>query len=223
MAELLDLETHDKTDNSETGRMELRFSDELEIEYRAEGDAETMPVIKGYAAVFGKNSLDMGFTETIRQGAFKDSIARGDDVIAKLEHENGINVLGRSANGTLRMIENKKGLYVEIDPPDTSIGRDVVELLRRKDLTKMSFAFRTVEDSWTTKGGKDHRELIKADLRDVAIVTNPAYPQTSVGVRSLEEIAEEGRKILNPEPPNLDADYAEIEQIEMEHDLINRK
>ncbi len=162
-------------------------------------DGDDKPRIEGYAAVFNSRSVDMGFFEIVRPGAFKRSLESGADVVANLQHEGGLLVLGRTKSSTLRLSEDTYGLKVEIDPPDTQAGRDVIELLNRGDLDSMSFAFQTIEDSWHIEDGNHIRELIDVELIDVAVVTNPGYPQTSVNVRSLDDIAEEGRKRLMSE------------------------
>jgi len=156
-----------------------------------------LPRIVGYAAVYDSRSADLGgFVETIRPGAFDLSLAAGRDVVATIDH-NRSKVLGRWPNpGTLRLSADRKGLRVEIDDlPDTSYARDLVESMRRKEIRGMSFAFRTISDNWReeTTGGVSVvvRELIDVELHDVSIVTDPAYPAASVGLRS-----EEGRDHL---------------------------
>ena len=47
----------------------------------------------------------------------------------------------------------------------------------------MSFGFYNVTDSWEMSEGKDVRTIKSARLFDVSVVTNPAYQETSVGVR----------------------------------------
>ena len=50
----------------------------------------------------------------------------------------------------------------------------------------MSFAFVAREETWQFNDGDepDVRELVDVDLFDVSVVTFPAYPDTSVAVRS---------------------------------------
>jgi len=93
-------------------------------------------------------------------------------------------VLGRLGSGTLRLWEDDHGLRMELDPPNTTVGNDVVELLRRGDLVSMSFGFYDVTDSWAMLDGTDVRTIKSARLFDVSIVTNPAYKESSVGVRT---------------------------------------
>jgi HK97 family phage prohead protease len=158
------------------------------IEVRAEGEGES-PVIAGYAALYNSRSENLGgFVETIRQGAF-DEAAKRDDVRALINHDPN-QVLGRSTSGTLRLMPDEKGLGIEIDPPNTQIARDLVELMRRGDVTQMSFSFsiRTEDQEWTQPPGDGTwlREIMRIDrLYDVAVVTYPAYPDTSAAVRTL--------------------------------------
>ena len=94
--------------------------------------------------------------------------------------------LGRTASGTLTLREDETGLYFSCLLPDTSLGRDVVELVRCGDVNQASFAFRAVADRWSGSGATGYvRELLDCDLFDVSAVTYPAYQQTSVAVRSV--------------------------------------
>lgn len=150
--------------------------------------ANGKPKIAGYAAVFDSLSEPIGgqFREKIRPGAFRKSLASGPDVCALVDHDPA-KILGRKSAGTLSIVEDKRGLYVEIDPPDTTYGRDVVESMRRGDITGMSFGFTTVEDDWINdSGGEAVRELREVDVFDVSVVTYPAYPDTEVALRSFE-------------------------------------
>ncbi len=142
--------------------------------------------IVGYAARFNQMSEDLGgFRERIRPGAFADSLARGDDVVALVNHDSA-KPLGRRSKGTLRLEENTKGLKASIKPPNTTFANDVVENIERGDILGMSFQFRTIEDAWHVEDGGEVRELVKADLIDVSPVTFPAYPSTDVAMRSRE-------------------------------------
>ncbi len=162
------------------------YAPESAIELR-DGDK---PVISGYAAVFDSLSVDLGgFRERIRPGAFARAIKENQDVRALVNHDPNL-ILGRSKSGTLRLSEDQRGLRVEIDPPATTVGRDVVESLRRGDLDQMSFAFRVVTDDWHKQDGEIIRELVDVDLFDVSPVAFPAYEETSVSVRSkVEELS----------------------------------
>lgn len=148
------------------------------------------PIISGYAARFNSLSGDLGgFREIIRPGAFRSAIATSD--IRALWNHDANMVLGRTKAGTLRVEETDGGLYVEIDPPDTAAGRDALEMIRRGDVTQMSFAFKLAPggDTWSkASDGTARREITRfAEVFDVSPVTYPAYADTEVSVRSLLE------------------------------------
>ncbi|MGL6086999.1 MAG: HK97 family phage prohead protease [Enterobacterales bacterium] len=138
--------------------------------------------LTGYAAVFNRPAQIAGFTEVIRPGAFKDSLAGGRDLLALVDH-NREKILGRTKSGTLRLREDDKGLAYEIDLPNTALAGDLLALAERGDLGGMSFGF-TVADGGERWTGKD-REIIKAELYEVSVVHAwPAYGGTSVEARN---------------------------------------
>jgi len=156
--------------------LERRFTDEPDL--RLDGDAS---VLKGYAAVFNKWA-DIGpFKERISPGAFSKTIQEAD-VRALFNHDRNF-VLGRSKAGTLRLEEDKRGLKVEIDPPDTQWARDLTESIKRGDVNQMSFSFRVPKNKETWDG--DKRTIHEANLFDVSPVTFPAYKQTTISARSM--------------------------------------
>lgn len=169
-------------------------------ELRIKKDDETRK-IEGHAAVFDKLSEDLGFfREKIAPGAFKN--ADKNDVRALFNHDPNF-VLGRNTSGTLRLEEDKTGLKVEIDPPDTTFARDLAVSIERGDISQMSFGFRVVKEKWEhgKDGDLDIRTLTEVELFDVSPVTFPAYPQTDVGVRNLSEIAESRHKYFKETEP----------------------
>jgi HK97 family phage major capsid protein/HK97 family phage prohead protease len=159
-------------------------------EVRASADGKRL---EGYAAVFDSDSEPIGYTERIAPGAFTRSLADGDEVLALVEHDPG-RVLGRLSAGTLELKQDKRGLWVSIDIPNTTDGNDVRELVRRGDLSQMSFAFVPHEDGsqWETdqRGGRN-RLITSAKLYDVSVVSVPAYNETEVSVRKQEGTAVE--------------------------------
>ena len=155
------------------------FESEVEIR-ETEGEDKK---IRGHAAVFNKLSVDLGgFREKIDPGAFAKTVKK-NGVLALWNHDSNI-VLGRSPK-TLSLSEDDKGLAIEIDPPNSPNGQNAVEAIRRGDVRKMSFAFRTITDQWDRDGEKmPIRTLKEVELLDVSPVAYPAYPQTDVALRS---------------------------------------
>lgn len=162
---------------------ERRF---LSAELRMSDDEA--PKIRGYAALFDSRSEDLGgFVEVIERGAFAGVL--DDDVRALWNHDPN-HVLGRSKAGTLRMSQDERGLFVEIDPP-ASAGA-LLESMRRGDVDQMSFAFSVDTDDWRMEDGMPLRTVQKFKrLYDVSVVTYPAYPETEAAVRSLEQFRQE--------------------------------
>ncbi len=162
----------------------------LPVERRADDDGKV--TVAGYAAVFGEVTDIAGyFDEVISAGAFTETL-RTADVLAYFDHDRG-RILGRSSSGTLRLNEDAKGLSVEIDLPDTSDGRDVRALIERGDIRGMSFGFRVTKEQWDETGEKAKRTILAVDLREVSIVSEPAYDGTSIALRSLAEAGKERR------------------------------
>jgi uncharacterized protein len=140
------------------------------------------PLIRGYAARFGKPSKGLPWKEKIQAGAFRKTLQESD--VRALWNHNTDFPLGRVNNGTLLLREDEKGLYAEIQPPETTWGADAVASIRRGDVSGMSFGFRVIKDTWNEK--LTERDIEEVELFEVSPVTFPAYPQTSVSVRGIE-------------------------------------
>ncbi len=204
-------------------KLEYRAFELTDLEVRSE---ESEPKkIRGYAAVFEKLSVPLwGFREKIAKGAFAESITK-DDVRALWNHDPNY-VLGRNKAGTLSMEEDDKGLKIEITPPDTQWARDLMTSIERKDVDQMSFGFETEVEEWDTSKEKNEiRTLKKVKLFDVSPVTFPAYPQTSVGVRSAEEVYKKYKSELQEDKGDQEQETRnqEIAKRRRELDLIEKE
>jgi HK97 family phage prohead protease len=173
---------------AKTEGLETRFIKASELTAEARLDPGEGPKLAGYAALFNKTTEIMpGFKERIARGAFARALSEKQDVRALVDHQSE-KIIGRTAAGTLDLSENNKGLKTVIRPPDTQVGRDIVTSVGRGDVDGMSFAFRAVKESWEDhKDGTSTRTVEDVDLFDVSVVTYPAYPDTSVAVRSFEK------------------------------------
>lgn len=205
-----------------TQEREIRVIDG-QVELRMDGDDENAkPKVRGYAAVFGKESENLGndqyqFREIIEPGAFSDVL--GDDVRALLNHDpNFILARSKGGAGTLRIGQDDTGLWYEFDAPDTQAGRDLMESLKRGDIDQSSFSF-TVKDNgqkWEETREGDGPTIIKrtiqkiARLFDVSPVTYPAYPDATVALRSLSEFCEAKPE---PEKPTLNHSLAHRQRV----------
>jgi HK97 family phage prohead protease len=160
-------------------------------EFRIESRGKTK-VIAGYAAMFNKMSEDLGgFKENIEPGAFKKALLRSD-ARALFNHDPNL-ILGRQSAGTLKLEEDKKGLYMEILPPDTGFARDLMVSIERGDIKEQSFGFTVRSDKWDFKASI--RTLTEIEqLFDVSPVTFPAYKDTDVQVALRFKTMMEGYK-----------------------------
>ena len=148
----------------------------------------TTRTITGYAAVFNKDSEDMGgWIERIAPGAFDDVLS--DPAMVLFNHDPNLVLARNGVNATLSV--DDVGLRYTFESPNTTLGNDLLELVRTKTLDKSSFAF-TVKEQLRTmpenKGDMAIRTITKvARLYDVSPVTYPAYPDTTVAQRSFDE------------------------------------
>lgn len=175
---------------------EQRASNELiKAEERAEGGAMT---IRGYAAVFNRQSHDLGgFKEVIDPSAFNNVL--DDDVRAAFNHDASM-ILGRASAGTLRIGVDGTGLHYEVDLPDNTLGRDLYESVKRGDIKESSFKFTVMDDEWRDTDDGVLRTITQVGrLIDVAPVSFPAYPDATVAARSMEEWKEKNKIDYNAE------------------------
>jgi HK97 family phage prohead protease len=174
---------------TETG-VEQRIVMDSQITFRAMTDAEDAGGMSfyGYAAAFNSPSEPLPFTETIAPGAFSRTLKARNEVKMLMNHDTG-RVLASRRAGTLRLSEDSYGLRVEADLPDTTDGRDLSVLLKRGDITSMSFGFTVPEggDYWSDE---NNRELRDVRLHEISVVAFPAYQASAAGVRSVDMLAD---------------------------------
>ena len=153
-------------------------------------ETDTGMQFSGYAAVFNSDSEPLPFTERIAPGAFRGSLRNRNDIKLLWNHDTG-SVLGSTRAHTLRISEDERGLYVEADLANTSVGNDARELIKRGDVDSMSFGFTVPRggDEWNSEGTV--RTLNMVSLHEVSIVSMPAYTATAgiTMVRGLDKAA----------------------------------
>ena len=170
------------TDNRALGKTEVRTN---HIEMRATGDGRTF---EGYASVFDQPSEPLPFIEYVKPGAFKRSLQSRNRMMLLWNHDSS-NPLASTRNGSLQLTEDSTGLKVTATLPDTTLGRDISELVRTGVIDSMSFGFSVKRDSWSKDG--QTRYLEDVTLYEVSLVSTPAYEGTAgtVSVRSGDVIS----------------------------------
>lgn len=170
-------------------------------------EGENSRHIVGYALLFNVRSVQLGdFTEVIMPEALNDEILKRSDVLALLNHDISRGVLARSRNGegSLTLTIDEKGLRYEFDAPNTALGDELVEGIKRGDIRNSSFSFLVKKDEWqqTPEGG--YLRIIHEfdQLFDISPVYQPAYDETSVDCRGLDRFKEkiESRDMNKDEP-----------------------
>jgi hypothetical protein len=173
----------------EDNKVETRRIHVNEFELRAGPTGDGMS-FSGYAAVFNSDSEPLPFIERIAPGAFRKSLKGRNTIKMYMNHDSSM-LLASTRSKTLRLEEDSRGLLVNADLPDTTVGRDLSVLMQRGDVDSMSFGFSVPSggDKWSDDGMT--RELRQVRLHEVSVVTGfPAYKATSATVRSLDILAE---------------------------------
>lgn len=185
-------------------------TDACGLHVRETEDGQQSRIVEGKPIVFGVRSVNLTpwsstreVYEVLEPGCITNELLQRSDVILNLNHSRMVpDVLGRCRNGNGTLSLRLAGDHVECscDLPNTNNANDALELMKRGDITGMSFAF---EDDWEdTENGVSYERTAEmhdgkevwlrhvkriTGLYDVAIVTHPAYEQTSVGVREAND------------------------------------
>ena len=183
----------------------------LQLREPQEGQTESRE-IEGRPIVFGVRSVNLTpwsstrkVYEVLEPGCISRELLQKSDVVLNLNHNSDVvNVLGRYRNNperdTLKLEMRGDGIDCRCELPKTNNANDTLELIKRGDITGMSFAFSddyedtengvSYERTNDVEDGKEvwlrHVKRING-LYDVSIVTHPAYEQTSVGMREVSD------------------------------------
>lgn len=172
-----------------------------EVEYRAveldagelrAGQGDSIGQIAGYALIFGTPSTNLPFIEVIENHAL-DGVDLSK-VLALYNHDFA-NVLGRVDSVTLKLDVDDHGLHFTLDIPDTTLGHDVYTQIKNGNLRGLSFRFTLADggETWKNVNGKPVRYISAiSSMREISIVSVPAYDDTSVEVtRSFKEFTKQ--------------------------------
>ena len=223
-------------------------TDTCGLHVRETEDGQQSRTIEGKPIVFGVRSVNLTpwsetreVYEVLEPGCITNELLQRSDVILNLNHSSMVpDVLGRCKNGNGTLSLRLAGDHIECrcELPNTNNANDALELMRRGDISGMSFAFQddyqdsengvSYERTAETHNGKEvwlrHVKRITS-LYDVAIVTHPAYEQTTVGTREQNDIdeaieaqlqREQKQPAQTSEETSEEADKAEQKERELE-------
>ena len=153
----------------EVGKLEIR-------------EQENNIIVEGCAAPYNSLSLNMGrFVEKFGTRSLSPADA---GVVALYQHDTK-QVLGKTKNKSLELEFREDGLFFKLTLPNTTLGRDVAELVKRQDITGVSPGFIVEDDSWLRdeKSNIVTRTITKAKVFEISLTPFPAYPATAVALR----------------------------------------
>ena len=143
--------------------------------------------LAGHAVVWDSHAQAKGHWETMARSAFDEVLRSEPDTVALLNHNPSM-ILGSTRAKTLALEVDDVGLAFELDLPDTTYARDIRELVTRGDLRGCSFGFIPGADSWSRApdGMQLRTHTAVSALKDVSLVTFPAYEGTEVALRHVD-------------------------------------
>ena len=201
--------------------IELRMNDFNILENTSEG-----LVVSGYVNETGKQSHLLGqrkkFREVIKKGAFARALSKGNDIHFLAEHDAN-KILASTRNNSLKLVEDDKGLLMTAEISDTSYGRDYHTLIKDGILRNMSFGFSVDKDKWRKlNDGTYTRDISDLTLYEVSVVTNPAYPQSSISARGLN-LVEEVDIPENVEMEETDVEEKQVQDVQVEETVEQKE
>jgi hypothetical protein len=174
----------------------------------AEGDKKSRTV-EGYAMLFGVRSVNLTpwssereVYEIMEPGCITQDLLSRSDVVLTAFHNNQL-ILGRwrQGKGTLALEIDQRGLKIRCTLAETATADELLSAIERGDISGMSFAF-TADEEDNENGVSYEKTLEKTaegkavwlrhvkrvtGLYDVTIAGHPAYEQTTIEAREIDE------------------------------------
>ena len=187
-------------------QIDLQVS-ELHVREAAEG--EKSRTVEGYAMLFGVRSVNLTPWSSTREvyeimepGCLTADLLNRSDVVLTAFHNNQM-ILGRwrQGKGTLSLEIDQRGLKIRCTLAETATADELLCAIERGDISGMSFAFTADEEdnengvsyertAEQTADGKEvwlrHVKKVTG-LYDVTIAGHPAYEQTTIEAREVDE------------------------------------
>ena len=177
-------------------KKEIRIAElrAIDPEENQEMIVEGRAIIYDSPTVLWEDESGAKYYEVITKGALDSADLK--DVPFKYNHSDSVMIMARTRNGTLSLMPDESGLLMRASLANITAGRDLYELIKRKDIDKMSFAFTIDEESYDRQTRTRTIRKFKK-IWDVSAVDTPAYSDTSISARSFFEAeAERERKEL---------------------------
>lgn len=158
-------------------------------------------VIEGYAIKFNTVSEILYdkekrrfFREIIDKEAINQELIDNSDIKFLFNHDKERLLARRNRGaGSLNVEVRDEGVFFSFEIPNTSIGGDLKEMIRRGEVTTCSFAFVDGDNiEWDFSDREIPTRTVKSirGLFDLSAVFDAAYSQTEISCRSLNEMME---------------------------------
>lgn len=140
---------------------------------------EKASLVKGYGSVFGNKDSD---GDIIMRGAYRKTLQENGDRVKYLYQHDMDKPLGKMNE----LYEDDKGLAFVAEVPKTSLGKDVIELMRAGVITENSVGILPIQKDYKD----DYRELKEVKLYEISAVTMAANDQAKItSIKSEDDIA----------------------------------
>lgn len=164
------------------------------------------------------------FYEVIAPEAITDELIKANDIRLLYDHDENRGTLSRSkyGEGPLELTVTERGLEFSTELPNTTLGNDVLELIKRNIIDKLSFCFWPEAESWEELGdGKYLRTITKFKyLTECSLLdVEPAYNSTEIAMRSLNNFKAEIEALRNAEEKQTEEVPAEDIQPEVQPEV----
>jgi len=130
---------------------------------------ENYSIVKGYGSYFDNMDSDK---DIIRKGAYQKTIQENGSRVKYLYQHNMMQPIGKMKE----LYEDDKGLVFVAEIPKTSLGKDVIELMKAGVITENSVGILPI----VKEDMDDHRELKEVKLFEVSAVTLAANDQAKI-------------------------------------------
>lgn len=127
---------------------------------------EKAGIVKGYGSVFGNVDSD---GDIINKGAYKKTIEENGNRVKYLYQHDMDKPLGK----IVKLGEDDKGLYFEAEIPKTTLGKDVIELMKAGVITENSVGILPIQKD----NSGEYRQLNEVKLYEISAVTLAANDQ----------------------------------------------
>jgi len=130
---------------------------------------DKMGIVKGYGSYFGNKDSD---NDVITKGAYQKTIKENGDRVRYLYQHDMSQPIGKMKE----MYEDDKGLMFVAEIPKTTLGSDVLELMKAGIITENSVGILPIQKQMKD----DYREITEVKLYEISAVTLAANDQAKI-------------------------------------------